>query len=270
MNTTTLNIKTPGAYADHNITLDMGDVILLSKASMHTAEIAQEPLLLLPQSVMLAKGFLGPIDIPIMKRNVLSEREVREFMKLSSAVKQPPWEMMQAHEWVESWMAANLGDVAERKLWPNTFWLEGRVDQLATVIGMDFLWGNMVADPSKYITLTVHRAGPGRKVKPAMVRTAKRPASHIARQEGNKDDGNLADSEANDRGEDMGAGNKSGKNKGGKLATKKNTAQAKKRIRTTQAASSASVSQVAGASGCSKCRWSANGCAKCKARAGLI
>eukprot|EP00969_Alexandrium_andersonii_P269552 11914078-Alexandrium_andersonii.AAC.1 len=92
---------------------------------MHTADLAQEPLLLLPKAILIKKGFLGAMDLSTMPRNVLAPREKKEFMKLAQAVAKQPWDMVKANTWLNGWMEANDRGVDPSAVWPNFFWMEG-------------------------------------------------------------------------------------------------------------------------------------------------
>ena len=84
---------------------DGDDTVLLLKRFMASSDLAQKPLLLMPSSVMAS---LQPCNLTLAPQIDLGDRARDEFKKTANIVKQPPWNLLRAAEYLETLVADNM------------------------------------------------------------------------------------------------------------------------------------------------------------------
>ena len=84
---------------------DGDDTVLLLKRFMASSDLAQKPLLLMPSSVMAS---LQPCNLTLAPQIELGDRARGEFKKTANIVKQPPWNLLRAAEYLETLVADNM------------------------------------------------------------------------------------------------------------------------------------------------------------------
>eukprot|EP00971_Amphidinium_carterae_P352669 6492697-Amphidinium_carterae.3 len=90
---------------DHGVFASLGleendyDIILLTRAFMHSESLLQAPLLFLPAAMARNLNLMGPTTtVPL---NNINDREKQEYRKTAKLLRADPWQMHRAAEWLE-------------------------------------------------------------------------------------------------------------------------------------------------------------------------
>ena len=80
------------------------DVVMVCKQFWASDQLAQPPLLWCPHGLYAR---LRQVPWARKDRNVMSDRQVKEYKKTAKAVVQKPWSMLRAGAYLEKWVADN-------------------------------------------------------------------------------------------------------------------------------------------------------------------
>ena len=96
----------PWVIAEDTVTPHPHDVILLVKQWVHSRELTQDPLFVMPHSLATSPA-LAMDHLKPMVRNVLSANELREYRKTATTMAKDPWNMVKAQKFLNDWCDQN-------------------------------------------------------------------------------------------------------------------------------------------------------------------